>query len=123
MFKQIAFTSLICLASSAALAQQEDDPGEIMFNNHCRKCHSIKAGDNRLGPSLHGIVGKEAGTVAGFGGYSGGLKGFNWDEAMLDKFIADPASVSQGTNMIYPPVKDPAERKQIIEFMKKSGGE
>lgn len=76
-----------------------DADGKIAFN-HCRTRHSPRPGDNRLGPSMYGIFGAEAGKVPGFRGYSGGLSGFNWDEAMLDKFIANPTSVSTSTNMI-----------------------
>jgi len=114
--------SLLIVASPAAAQAAADEPGEIIFNNHCRKCHTVKQGDNRLAPSLYGIVGKKAGQVEGFKGYSGGLEGITWDEATLDKFIADPASVASNTNMIYPPVTDAAERKKIIEFLKQSGG-
>lgn len=109
---------VICIVPARAT---DDDP-EIAFNNHCRECHTIKVGDNRLGPSLHGIVGAEAGKVEGFKNYSGGLQGFKWDEGMLDKFIANPASVASNTNMQYPGVADAAERKKIIEFLKKNSG-
>jgi cytochrome c len=109
------------LALNALSAQAAEFDPEIAYNNHCRKCHSTKEGDNRLGPTLYGIVGAKAGQVPGFSAYSGGLAGITWDEAMLDKFIADPASVASSTNMIYPPVKDPAERKAIIEFLKRTG--
>ena len=47
-----------------------------------------------------------------------GLSGPVWDEVTLDRFIADPASISPSTYMIYPLVKDRAERKKIIEFLK-----
>lgn len=72
---------------------------------------------------MYGIFGAEAGQVEGYGGYSGGLKGLVWDQVTLDRFIADPQSVSPNTNMIYPPVRDAEERKKIIEFLKslKSG--
>ena len=32
------------------------DAGRVAFNNSCRTCHSMKANDNRLGPSLNGSV-------------------------------------------------------------------
>ena len=68
---------------------------------------------------MYGIFGAQSGRVAGHGGYSGGGKrSFVWDEGTLDRFIAEPASISPNTNMIYPPVKDRAERKRIIEFPK-----
>jgi len=47
----------------AGLAADEDL--EISFNDHCRECHSFLKGDNRLGPSLYGVVGRKAGTEPG----------------------------------------------------------
>ena len=110
---------LACWATVAA--QQADDGGEIAFNNHCRECHSIKKGDNRLGPSLYGIFGAAAQKVEGYRNYSGGLQGITWDEAMLDKFITDPASVASSTNMQFPGVADAAERRKIIEYLRAHG--
>lgn len=116
----LALLALPMLQCARAEAVELD--GEIAFNNHCRKCHSIKKDDHRLGPSLHGIVGKKAGQAQGAANYSGSLGDITWDEATLDKFIADPTSVALNTNMIYPPVKDPMERKAIIDFLKSRGG-
>ncbi|MES1179787.1 MAG: cytochrome C, partial [Hyphomicrobium sp.] len=75
------------LPGFAAEQQQgkADDAGQVAFNTHCRNCHSVKPGDNRLGPSLHGVYGSPAGQVKGFGNYSGGLTpDMKWDEATLD---------------------------------------
>jgi len=110
-------SSLFLLPLSGDVAA-DSKVNRTAFNNHCRMCHSIKPGDNRLGPAIYGIFGADAGQVNGFNGYSGGLTGFVWDEVTLDKFMADPASVSSSTNMIFPPVKDAEERKKIIEFLK-----
>lgn len=111
-----AVTAGLALGHTPASAASLD--GEILFNTHCRNCHSANKDDHRLGPSLHGIVGQEAGKATGFSAYSGSLKGFKWDEATLDRFIANPASVAPNTSMIYPPVDDPAQRKAIIDFIK-----
>lgn len=114
-------TFVVALALFRAMAMDawaSDGEGRAAFNSHCRNCHSIKRGDNRLGPSMYGIFGAEAGQVSGYLGYSGGLTGFKWDESTLDRFIADPASVSSVTTMIYPPVGDPVERKKIIAFLR-----
>jgi cytochrome c len=108
---------LVSLAG-ASFAAAKDNDGKLAFNTHCRNCHSFKKGDNRLGPSLYGIVGAKAGQVKGFNAYSGSLTGFTWDEATLDRFIANPSSVAPTTNMNYPPVGDPAERAKIIDFLK-----
>jgi cytochrome c len=124
------FPALLVVAMAAmtspgsAFAQEpgakEDDAGQVVFNTHCRNCHSTKPGDNRLGPSLNDIYGKPAGQVKGFGNYSGGLTAdITWDDATLDKFITDPtAMVSNTTMKPFPGVADAEQRKLIIEFLK-----
>lgn len=119
MHRIIAIAALaVGITTDVGAVTAADLDGEVLFNTHCRNCHSAKKGDNRLGPSLHGIVGEEAGKVSGFAAYSGSLKSFTWDAATLDKFIASPASVAPNTSMIYPPVADAAQRTAIIAFIK-----
>jgi cytochrome c len=98
--------------------------GQIAFNNHCRTCHSTKQGDNRLGPSLYGVVGRKAGTASGYPNYSQALaqSGIVWDPETLDKFIANPEAVIPNNNMKpYSGLTDPAVRKQIIEYLQSAG--
>ncbi len=120
MFGLVAVSSLMIIVSlAAALAQKPSNASQLAFNTHCRHCHSMIEGDNRLGPSLFDIFGAKAGEVEGFANYSGSLRGnITWDEATLDRFIADPPSVAPSTNMIYPGVADTAERMTIIEFLR-----
>lgn len=103
----------------------ESAPAPAVFNNHCRTCHSVKEGDNRLGPSLHNIYGAKAGSSAGYASYSQGMKtsGVTWDEATLDKFIENPNQVIPNNNMKpYTGVGDEAVRKQIIDYLKSQRG-
>ncbi len=74
---------------------------------------------NRLGPSLAGIVGRKAGTVSGFA-YSESNKTSNvvWDDATLDKYLADPKGFMPGTKMLYAGMKSPDDRKALIEYMR-----
>jgi cytochrome c len=111
------------LAAPLASGAHAADERVIAYNTHCRTCHSTKAKDNRLGPSLHGIIGAKAGQNSGYGAYSGALNGLTWDEATLDRFIAGPSGVATGTTMNSPPVADPAERRKIIDFLKSPSGE
>lgn len=67
---------------------------------------------------MFAIFGAPAQQARGFRGYSGGLHGVVWDEQTLDRFMADPVSVSPATNMIFPPIADPAERQKIITYLK-----
>ncbi len=126
MLRSIAEFLLVVVATmplALASASRAGDNTELnAFNTHCRNCHSFKKGDNRLGPSVYGIVGAKAGQNGDFRGYSGALSGIYWNEATLDRFLADPRSVAPGTTMIYPTVADPAERKKIIDFLKSLTG-
>jgi cytochrome c len=106
--------------TAAAFAADGDTSGEQLFNNNCRTCHSWKEGDNRLGPNLHGIIGRKSGSAEGFS-YSPSMKQANitWDEATLDKFITNPDSVVPNNNMKpFSGVGDADTRKKIIEFLK-----
>ena len=99
------------------------DDGQATFNSVCRTCHSTKEGDNRLGPSLYRIYGAKAGANQGYANYSQGLtsSGITWDEATLDKFIANPDEVVANNNMKpYKGTSDAAARKKIIEYLKSS---
>lgn len=103
-----------------AQSEGRDGAGQVAFNTHCRNCHSIKPGDNRLGPSLHGIYGAPAGQVKGFANCSGGLTpDIRWDDATLDRFLTDPtAMVSNTTMKPFAGVRDAEQRKLIVEYLK-----
>jgi cytochrome c len=114
-----AITTAFVLLAPAA--QAADDDLELAFNDHCRECHSFVKDDNRLGPSLYGVVGRKAGTEPGYA-YSESVKssGITWTPAMLDKWIADPDAVIPG-NAMSPPysgLTDPKIRNKIVAFLK-----
>ena len=120
--RAFAFTALSFLASLAPAwaAQEESDDGMVAYNNACRTCHSFKPDDNRLGPTLHDIVGRKAGSIEGFA-FSPSMKasGITWDEATLDKFISDPNQVVSGNKMQpFGGIADAGDRKKIIDYLK-----
>lgn len=120
MLSMIAGFVIAVLPVCIAAASAAEEVGPEAFNNNCRTCHSWKEGDNRLGPNLHDIIGRKAGAVEGFN-YSSALKssGITWDEASLDKFIANPNAVIPNNNMKpFGGVGDAETRKQIIDFLK-----
>jgi cytochrome c len=94
-------SAYVMLSVSSSVSQEGDvASGQLVFNNACRNCHTTKEGDNRLGPNLYKIVGRKAGSLQNYG-YSSAMKGadFAWDEAKLNRFIADPEQVVPGNNM------------------------
>ena len=116
-----ALSGMTCLPSSPpALAQgAEDSSGQQAFNNSCRTCHIAREGDNRLGPNLHKIIGRKAGSLPDYG-FSSAMKeaGFVWDEDKLDRFIANPDEVVPGNNMKpYGGLTSAEDRKKIIAFL------
>jgi cytochrome c len=111
--------SLSLLAMADGVRAESED-SQVAFNNSCRTCHSMREGDNRLGPSLHGVVGRKAGTLAGYT-FSSAMQssGIVWDEPKLDAFITNPDNVVHGNAMKpFGGVDDPAQRKQIIAYLK-----
>lgn len=112
---------------AAAEAQEPSArSGQLKFNNFCRTCHSMQEGDNRLGPSLHGIFGRKAGGSPDYRNYSQAMvtSGIVWDEATLDRFLANPDAVVPGNNMKpFSRIPDPGVRQDIIEHLKTAAAE
>ncbi len=112
----------LILFSGSVLAQgTPDDPGMMLFNNACRTCHSMREGDNRLGPNLYGILGRKSGTTNGYYGFSSSMKQGDivWDEKNLEKFIANPEAVVPGNGMKpYSGLAEAHVRAKIVDFIK-----
>ena len=107
-------TLALGIASHQALA----DAGADVFADNCAVCHSPDAGTNKLGPSLFGVVGRKAGSVADYA-YAPAMKnaGLTWDTATLDKYVTDPQSVVPGTKMLFPGIKSADDRKALIQYL------
>ena len=75
-------------------------------------------GDNRLGPSLHDIIGRKAGSESY--SYSPAMTASDivWDAETLDRFIEDPGAVVPGNNMKpYGGISDPEIRASIVDYL------
>jgi cytochrome c len=91
--------------------------GEKVFAA-CRTCHVFDEGVNRVGPSLHKIVGRNAGSVPGFS-YSDANKnsGITWTPEVLFEYLKDPKAYVPGTKMAYPGVKDDQKRANLVAYL------
>lgn len=87
----------------------------------CQTCHSIAAGENRIGPSLNGIIGRPAGSVEGFA-YSAANKGsgLTWTEQQLWTYLENPQRTIRGTIMAFAGIKDPQQRADVIAYLKEN---
>lgn len=104
---------MACVAALPNIASAAD--GAKLYKK-CKFCHSLDAGKNGMGPSLHNITGKTAGKVAGFKKYSDRLKksDFKWTDKKLDAFLTNPKAFSKMTAKI----KSAEDRAALIEFLK-----
>jgi cytochrome c len=90
----LVLAAVVC-ASTAAIVSKAEAAGDATAGEHvfarCIVCHSAKAGENKIGPSLAGVFGRKSGSAPGYN-YSPALQsaGITWDEQELDKYLANP---------------------------------
>jgi cytochrome c len=110
---------MAAMGLTAGAARADGDPalGQNSFKV-CAACHSVKAGENKIGPSLHGVVGRPSHSIEGFS-YSEPMKAYNvtWDAATLDHYLANPRGVVPGTKMIFVGLKKDDERANVIAYL------
>lgn len=84
----------------------------------CSMCHVTDAGVNKIGPSLHDIIGRTAGTAPGYT-YSAANAGagFVWTKEKLFQFLEKPTRVIPQTKMIYAGLPDAQKRADLIAYL------
>ena len=113
----IASTALL-LAAPGAQAAGDAAKGADLFKR-CMVCHSAdKGGPNRVGPNLFGVVGRKAGTAAGYS-YSTPMKnsGIVWSEDVLGKYLTNPSAMVPGTKMPFGGFNDPSQAQDVAAYL------
>lgn len=107
------------LGGTACHAAGDTGKGADVFAEECGDCHSATPGKNKKGPSLNGVVGREAGSAAGFSGYSDAMKqaGYVWTPERLDAYIAQPRKALPGGRMKYDGLTDPRARADLMAYL------
>lgn len=119
----IKFISIIYILSYIHSAQAGDAKAGAKVFNKCKACHGIdEGGKNKLGPNLWNIVGAPIAAKEGFK-YSKYLLAYaeeagNWNEENLDKWMKKPKDLVRKTKMIFPGLKKPKDRENIIAYLK-----
>lgn len=122
LLRSVIVLAIASIGNAASAAPAKDDAvlGKRLFLR-CTACHTMSSkAPGKVGPHLQGIVGRKAGSVAGFG-YSPAIKGSSivWNEAMLDKWLERPQAVVPGTTMSFAGLSKPEDRKALIAYLKK----
>ena len=115
--RRYAGAALLLAALAPAIARADGDGarGRELYETRCIGCHSIDA--DRIGPRHRGLIGRRAGSVAGFD-YSPALRGATvvWDARTLDRWLADPEATIPGQRMNYR-VGDARDRADLIAYL------
>lgn len=114
---------LVSLTGIAASAQ-DAAAGKTVFNQ-CRACHQVgETAKNGVGPNLNGLIGRKAGTVAGYN-YSDANKKSEkvWDEAFFKTYIKDPRGTMPGNKMAYAGLKDDKRVEDLLAYLKTFGAD
>lgn len=120
--RALIIAGLIVLTSTTASIAQDAAAGEKIFAV-CKACHQVgETAKNAVGPVLNGIIGRKAGTYAGYA-YSDVNKnsGLTWDEPTFREYIKDPRAKIPGTKMIYAGLKDELKISDLFDYLKQYG--
>jgi len=112
--------SALALTINAGAAMADTAAGEAVFKK-CRVCHSNVEGKKKVGPSLYGVVGRTPGTLEDYK-YSASMIDFGktgavWDAKTLDTYLMQPRALVAKTKMMFPGLKNEADRKAVIEYL------
>lgn len=120
----LTLTALPTLADDAGSFDQiKVGAGKALFEAECRRCHATDASDPSYGPLLEGVVGREAGTFAGYP-YSEALKaaGFVWTEGALKAWMEDNDGFVPGTKMRHVGIDDATVQDFILAYLQSISG-
>ena len=108
----------VVFSTRPAFADGDAKMGKTVFNK-CRACHALKVGKKKVGPSLHGIVGRKAGWESDFN-YPKAMKaaGIKWTAENLDKYLKAPNKFIPKNKMPFCDLKKAKDRANIIIYLK-----
>ena len=115
--------------------------GQTLYLSNCSNCHGVVARPRHAtrldvtpvpvtvqlavalppGPTLRGVLGREAGTVPGYQysrAFLAALRGVVWTRATLDRWITDTRAWVPGAIMVYHQ-PDPDIRARIIDYLER----
>lgn len=89
----VALALAFAMSGGSAFAVGDAAKGKKAFKR-CSACHSLEAGKNKVGPHLHNIIGRKAGTAEGYK-YSpvfaeAADKGLDWQPEQMIAYLENP---------------------------------
>jgi cytochrome c len=123
----LAIATAVAVVPFAANAQEGDPAAGQRIFNQCRACHTIDAGGrNGVGPNLHGVIGRPAGSIQNFR-YSANMQtlasnGHVWTEENLRAYITNPKAVAPQGSMAFPGIRNQDQVTNVIAYLRQQQG-
>jgi cytochrome c len=127
----VATAALLMVAAPAAadsdldarLAAANLKRGQLLYMV-CKACHDVEAGlPHKVGPNLHGMFGRKAGTAEGFRYTDALLKsGIVWTPETMDTWLKQPGALVPGNGMAFAGIASDADRASLIAWLMASSG-
>ncbi|MBZ9669855.1 cytochrome c family protein [Mesorhizobium sp. B3-2-1] len=117
-----ALLAISFIATTPAFAAGDADAGKKIFTK-CMVCHEATTDKDKIGPSLHGVIGRKAGSLPSFQAkYSDAMKkagagGLVWDEANLAEYIKSPKTKVPGNKMPFAGLPNDADVANVIAYL------
>ena len=110
----------IILGTMGSANAADPAKGQRVFNR-CKVCHSVNEGQNGLGPSLHGLIGRTSGTAEGFK-FSDAMteKGVVWTAETLTEFLQNPRAFVPGTIMAFGGLRNEQQLADLIAYLEEA---
>ena len=117
LVKTALLGAFIVAGSAPSFAEGDVKKGERVFKK-CKACHSMVAGKRSLGPTLAGVIGREAGTLEGYK-YSKAMAASDvvWSDETIAEYLKKPRAFIKGTKMTFPGIKGSKADEQIADLL------
>ena len=118
MIRPAALLTWVALLAPGSAMAADAAAGQAIFAR-CRICHNVQAGaPNTVGPNLHGVFGRKAGSLPNFA-YSAGMKdsGVVWSDDTLRKYLDNPKDFIPGNKMAFPGIKDENDISNLLAYL------
>jgi cytochrome c len=118
MSRPAAMLAFVAVLAPASAMAADVAAGQTIFAR-CKICHTVEAGGrNGVGPNLHGVFGRKAGSPDGFA-YSETMKdsGIVWNDDTLRQYLNNPKDFMTGNKMAFPGIKDETELSNLLAYL------